>query len=196
MANDHPFGNDPPDTYEDLAWFDQEYKPEASKFRPGLETLPDGPYDFEVTDAELKKSARQQMRILELGLKVNGGAVIQHAYFLDTQDQMNRLGADLCVLGIPADKWGKAGGVSVAVGLPQAVKQLPGIRFRGSKDHNTTEARDGGQPKTFHNLRVLCRAGGTPPPAPPANGSTFNEFAPSPAAPSAPAIAGKEDPPW
>jgi hypothetical protein len=199
MAEEHPFGADPPDSYEDLAWFDEQYKPEASKFRPGLETLPDGSYDFEIVDAEIKKSAKKQVRILELGLKVNGGAVVQHAYFLDTVEKMNRLGGDLCVLGIPADKWGKAGGVSVAVGLPEAVRQLPGIKFRGAKDHNTPNAAPGQTPKTFHNLRILCRVAGTPAPVPAGpNGNgrePFNEFAP--ASQPTPASAPKsEEPPW
>jgi len=177
-----PF-DEPTDNYEDLAWFDQEYKPEASSFRPGLDTLPDGSYDFEITDAELKRSPKQGIRILELGLKVNGGAVVQHSYFLDTIEKVNRMGADLCVLGIPADKWGQAGGVSIKDGLPAAVKQLPGIRFRGSKDHNTPPAIPGKEARTFHNLRILCRTANTPmpatPPKPAGNGSTFNEFAPA-----------------
>jgi hypothetical protein len=160
------------DDYSDLASFDGDYKAENT-FRPDLDTLPDGDYDFEILDADLTRATGKQagVRILTLVLRPNGGATVRHTYWLRDQEQMNRLGADLVVLGFDADKWGKAGGKSIAQALPEAVARLKSVRFRGRKA--TREGTGNHAGKKFHDLHVGARIGGSAMPAP---AKPFNEF--------------------
>ena len=78
------------ETYDDLdGLLGEEFEPQQA-IRPGIDALPDGPYEFEVLDAELTK-AQNGDRICTLGLRVNSAAIVQHTYWLNRQIGMNRL---------------------------------------------------------------------------------------------------------
>ncbi len=149
------------ETYDDLASFDAGYKPEQP-FRMGLEVLPDGDYDFEITDAALGRATTGD-RILKVGLKTNG-KTCERTYWLKTQANMNALGADLLVLGFDSDKWG-ANGRPIAQELPKAVSRLPGIKFRGRKEARVKDK------ETYHNLHIAGRIAGEPMPTSQASGN-------------------------
>jgi hypothetical protein len=146
------------DIIEELSRYDRDYVPQAGR-RPGIDTLADGDYDFLIQGAILDRTEKNREPILKLELKAApGGNVIEHAYFFRTQDNIDRLGADLCTLGFDADQWTAQNGRRFSAELPAAVARLTGLRFRG---HKTTVQKDG---KTFHNLYVNARLAGTPMP--------------------------------
>jgi hypothetical protein len=164
---------DLPDDFSDLASFDASYRPE-SPIRAGIDTLSDGDYDFEVRKAELTRTAKTNDRILRIEL-LAGGRCVEWVHFLSTQSSMNQLGADLCVLGFDADRWGQPGR-SVAVELPKAVAQLPGRRFRATKrTDRPTEGQYAG--RSFHKLYVNALLSGS---AVPPNGASPKTPAPAP----------------
>ena len=138
------------DSYDDLDGYGDDFSPQPA-IRPGLETLPDGSYEFEVLDAELTKSQNGN-RICNLGLRANGGAVVQHTYWLNNQTKVNRMGYDFGVLGFEVS-------APLSQTIPAAVRQLPGVKFRGVKTSRTYEG------KLYHDLHVSVRTGGTPMPA-------------------------------
>lgn len=144
--------------YDDLASFDNNFTPQAM-YRPGLDVLSDGDYDFTITDAVLDR-AKNGQRILKLGLRTHLGGTVERTYWLTTQETMNRLGADLLLLGFPANTWG-AGKKSLGTELPACVEKLPGIKFRGVK-----RAKPGSDGKTYHELYISGRISGAPMPPP------------------------------
>ena len=161
--------------YDDLKSFDHEFVPEHA-FRPDISTLSDGDYDFEIVNGDLTK-ANNGARILNLGVRANGGMVVQRTYWLTDNRGMNELGADLMLLGIDVKKWGSGPGkTSIADALPAAVKKLPGLRFRGGK--RTETGKDG---KLYHKLYigsliVSAKPGTAAPPAAPVHSSqNFSE---------------------
>jgi hypothetical protein len=146
------------DIVEELSRYDQDYVPQAGR-RPGLDSLADGDYDFMIQGADLSRTEQKREPILRLELKtLLAGNVIEHVYFFRTQDNVDRLGADLCTLGFDADQWTSQNGRRFSAELPAAVARLTGVRFRG---HKTTVVKDG---KTYHNLYVNARLAGTPMP--------------------------------
>lgn len=147
--------------YDELAQFDREFKPEVRN-RPGLESVPDGDHDFEITSAVLEKTEKTTELILRVGLKViETGAVVENAYFFRTQQSVDILGSDLCTLGIDADAW-RPPARPFSRELPLAVPKLPGRRFRGKKVTKPNAAKP---EKPFHNLYVNQLIGNTPAPA-------------------------------
>lgn len=136
---------------QDLERFDAEYVAQAA-FAPGLDTLADGSYDFEVDFAELGRTKNANDPILRVNLRVNGGMVIEWGSPLTSQEGCNRLGADLRVLGFDADKW--RGSRSFSKELGNAIPKLKGIKFRAIK--RTEHSKDG---KTYHKLMILNRLG-------------------------------------
>lgn len=161
--------SDSHDTYDDLASFDDDYKPEKP-FRPGIDTLADGDYEMEIVEANLAHASTGD-RVLNLDLRVNGGTVVQHTYWLKTQAGMNSLGADLCTLGFDANKWGKTGGKSIKEALPESVKKLPGIRFKCTKKRRDGSGANAG--KVYHDIYINARISGR---SMPAASSGFNEL--------------------
>ena len=129
----------------DFREFDKEFKPQQG-IRPALDTLPDNAYDFEILDAELTR-AQNGDAICNLGLKVNGGAVVQHTYWLTRQIGFDRLGYDCGVLGIEV-------AAPLSRNIPAAVKRLPGLKFKGTKTSRP------GKDKTYHDLNITMRTGG------------------------------------
>lgn len=152
----------------DWSYFDnyqENFVPEQSSFRLGLEALPDGPYDFEIV--EVQPDIINTDAVLRVGLRVGvGGTVIERLYWLGTQDGVNALGADLCIFGFPADQW-KQQGRKLGDELKAVVAKMPGIKFKGMKRSYTR--KDG---KPGHSLNVIARIAGTTMPAtpPPAAG--------------------------
>jgi len=138
--------------YSCLDAFEQNFVPQQTGFRPGLDALPNGAYDMEITDARcdyIKSDA-----VLRLGVRPIGGATVERLYWLTTQDNLNGLGADLCVLGFDADKW-KARGHKLSMMLPPVLAKLPGIRFKATK---TSRAGTGAYTgKVYHDLCVVTR---------------------------------------
>lgn len=158
----------PPDTvetYDELATFDQGYAPQSGR-RPGLDTLPDGDYDFSIQDAELTRTQKDKELLLKLALRVESslaemGKVVEKPYFFRTQTSVDILGSDLCTLGFDADRWKPEFGRKFSAELPLVVPKLKGMRFRGKK---TSKVEAGG--KTYHNLFVNTKLAGDPMPIP------------------------------
>lgn len=147
--------------------FDSDFVPKQQGFRDKIDLLPDGPYDLTIVDA-LGKMA-QGVLIIEIGVQPVGGAVFTHSYWLDKQGAVNALGADLAVLGFPADQWQRAG-KKLAAELPAVLEKLAGIHFRAVKavDRPKTGQYAG---KEFHKLKFISRIsnGGMMPPSIPFN---------------------------
>ena len=133
------------ESYDDLGEFDGEFSPQPA-IRPGLDTLPDGSYEFEVLDAELTR-AQNGDRICNLGLRANKSAVVQHTYWLNKQTNINRMGYDFGVLGLEI-------GAPLNETIPAAVAQLAGIKFKGVKTSRTYQS------KLYHDLHISSRVGG------------------------------------
>ncbi len=175
-------------SYDDLDSFATDYKPEQQR-RPDLDGLPDGDYDFEVLDAILDRTTKGT-RILKVGIQPQNGLAVNHTYWLDQQDKLNGLAADLCLLGFDAHKWGTQER-PLSQELPKAVSKLPGIRFRAAKRSNLGTGQHAG--RTFHNLYICSRITGKAMPTNPgATTSNFNEFATPPS--NAPAPTTKPQP--
>ena len=143
--------------YDEIARFDNGYRPEAA-FAPGLDTLPDGDYDFAVQGAHLDRTKNTNDLILRVALKVAQGSIVEKSYFFKTQTGVNQLGADLCALGLECH-----GKRPFSEELKTAILRLPGIHFRAKK----TTDKNG-----YPNLYIAGRTTGatvtpTPPPAKP-----------------------------
>src|SRR5262245_15623629 len=109
------------DTYDDLDNLGGEYQPRRG-FALGIDTLPNGDYDFEIESAALDKINVD--RVVRINLKTNLGKTVEWLHWLNKQEGVNRLGADLCVLGFDADKWGTAQGRPLSAEIPKAVQKL------------------------------------------------------------------------
>lgn len=166
-----------------LEQFDNDAIPEQG-FRPGIDCLVNGNYDFTVIDAELKDNPQSGDKILELGIRPDGGCAFTWAHFLNRQDNVNRLLAVLVTLGFDADRWHPKYGKRFSVELPNAIRWLPGRRFKGTK--RSRDAKDGSG-KVYHDLYVNARIPDQQQPAAAANG---------PAAAPPPAHAGQNDIPF
>lgn len=141
--------------YSDLEAFDDDFTPSQSGYRPGLEAVADGNYDWTILHATLDLTQRTQDRILRLELRCEQTAqVIEYPYFLRGQPQVDRLGGDLSTLGFDVGTWNSAHGKKFSVELPKAITQLPGIRFNGTKKTNSNKDNP---EKPYHNLFLNAR---------------------------------------
>jgi hypothetical protein len=137
-------------------------------FRDRVETLPDGSYDIDIIDAsdgDIKGAP-----VFRLGLQCNGGMVVEHIYWVESDDAVNAFGADMKVLGMPAERWGNT--IPLSKALPEALKACVGMRFRGMKSTDKGTGKNEG--KTFPRLRFVCKldkTGGSRPTAPAASSS-------------------------
>lgn len=147
--------------FDELKQFDQDFKPEPRNL-PGLESLPNGDYDFEVVSAVLERTEKTKDLILRVGLKVlNTGGLIENTYFFRNQQAVDILGSDLCTLGFDTLNW-KPPARPFSQELVQAVPKLPGRKFRGKKV-TKENAKDPAKP--FHNLYVNSLLSSAPAPA-------------------------------
>jgi hypothetical protein len=169
-----------PNAVQDIDRWNQQYKP-SQGFPAGLEVLPDGTYDFQITGAFLERTNRADT-IFRLQLKVlntgpQAGTTTNNTYWFMTQENVDILGGDLCSLGFDADKWvGQRPFSRELAGLIQSGK-LIGVNFRAHKIASVSK-KDG---KTYHNLRINARLGSNHTPAPAAYNPT-----PAPSANGAP----------
>lgn len=143
-----------------LSDFDGGFSPDSpgGDRRPGVESLQDGDYNFEILSSTLELLAEKP--VLRLGLQT-GNRTIDHLFWIDSQTRANIVGAFLVGLGVPAHQWKK-----FSVELPKAVPTLRGLKFVGTK--KTTDSKDGG--KQYHNLYVkslIGRGAGNSRPTPP-----------------------------
>src|SRR5579871_4659634 len=99
--------------FSDIDRWSQQYTPHQGGFEPGPEVLPEGLYDFEITGATLKKTDKTSETIFELGVRVLGGPCagigFQRPSFFRSQENLDRLGGDMVLLGLDANQWGKRG---------------------------------------------------------------------------------------
>lgn len=154
--------------------FETEFKAANGSFRDNIDMLPDGSYPFAIVDAEpaFTKNGKQ---IFRLGLRVNGGAVFTHTYFVDSQDGLNRFGSDVAALGFDIELQLRAGKKLREI-IPQVLKQIVGVHFLGAKvtDRPTSGNYAG---KVFHKIKIISRT---------APGGTLPATKTTPAQPSAP----------
>lgn len=166
--------------YDDLASFDDAFTPQqSSNFRPGLDALAPGSYDFTILSAALDITQKSQDRILRVELRVEQTAqVIEHCYFFQRQESVDRLGGDLATLGFDVGLW-KPPHRPFSKELPRALVQLPGRRFKGTKAVNPAKDNSG---KLYHNLWINSRLpdGAVPPTSsgqsPPATGQSADSI--------------------
>ncbi len=154
----------PGDSFDDLASFDRDARPETIMTQR-LDTLGDGDYDFEITEAKIDRTGKDHDgdRLCRATLCVNGGRSVEHTWWLNRQEAMNAFLADLCTLGFDADKWGGSSGRSLAAEIPKAVARLAGIKFRGTK-RSSDPARSKDGKTTYHNLFINAVIQGRPMP--------------------------------
>lgn len=161
----------------EISRYDADYRPDAG-IRPKVDTLPDGDYDFEILDAILGRTQNSNDAILKVGLKVQGGTVVEKAYFFGDQAAINRLGADLMALGFREFERPQ----SFSAALKAALPKLKGVRFRARKMTDTSSSNG----KTYHNLYIAGRLPAAGAASPPPAGRPVQQ--PAPAASNSEAI--------
>src|SRR5262245_37798403 len=128
------------DDFPELESFDDGFRIEPRKdtIRPGLDSLPDGYYEFLILDAARKRAqGKSQAALVAIGLRVVGGAfdgrTVQWDRWLTSEEGVRILGTDLFQLGLDADKWNKAEGRPFSAELRQQLPRLVGVKFTGKK---------------------------------------------------------------
>jgi hypothetical protein len=141
------------EVFEDLTQYDETFDPTAvGQRRPGLDSIPDGTYDWTILTAKREMTSRTNERILRLELRnETTGQVVDLHYYFRTQQAVNRLGQDLATLGFDVANWTVANDRPVHVELPRAVADLPGRRFVGKK---VTRPNKKAPDKPYHNLDI------------------------------------------
>lgn len=164
------------DDFGDLDNYGGDYVPQAA-FRPGLETLANGEYDFEFAEAKLDKIKGDT--VLRASLKVNGGRTVEYLWWLNKNEAVNRFGADMVTLGFDADRWGPAHGRPLSREIPAVAAKLRGVKFRGVKASRPRTDFLTKQPtgEHWHDLHIGCRIDGRP--MPPLNSPTRQTAAPA-----------------
>lgn len=167
MSEQNPWTNQQPDDFSDFDNYGEQFKPKHA-FRAGLDTLSNGDYDFEITDAALDRTTNGT-RICRLGLKTSQGRQVESTYWLNKQQEFNKFGADVALLGFPSEKWGQPGHPLSKV-IPETVAKLQGLKFRATKS-SRQDSRPGNT-TMYHELHIACRLDGRPMPplTPPVNG--------------------------
>ena len=113
----------------------------------GLDGIPDGDYDCTILTASLETTKRSGDDIVRAEIRFESlGIVGEKVWFFRNQENANRFGGDCATLGFSTGDWGK--GIPLSKAIPDAVAQLSGKRFKGTKKQSIS----GG--KTYHNLYV------------------------------------------
>lgn len=136
------------DVFDELESFDTAYAPKAPEgnFRPGVEALPDGNYNLEITGAALEKSQKQGKLIFRLDLRVLGGqlngTLIDWGQVLSVQQNADILGSTLMRLGVNADAW-RVPPMTFSKGLRELIerRRLVGVKFYAKKSTEGQYAR-------------------------------------------------------
>ncbi len=154
------------DIIEEISRFDNDYSPKDG-FLPGPEVLHEGPLVVEIVQAELTRTFNTRDPILRWTLRVVGGVddgvVFARTSFFGRQEDSDRLGGEMRVLGFDSHLWLVANRRPFSRELEKALPKLRGKRFRGRKT-TTESAKAPG--KWFHNLNIdsPVRASSAPPP--------------------------------
>jgi hypothetical protein len=154
----NPFDNQ---SFAELDQWGDEARPEYA-FRPGLDTVNPGDYDFEIVDAKMDRI--KNMPVIRVGLRLlnAGGRQVEQVYWLNAQAGVNAFLADMAALSFPAAKWGNGQGqVQLSVAIPELMPKLVGVKFRAMK---ATEQGSDTSKKPFHKLYINGRISGTPMP--------------------------------
>jgi hypothetical protein len=133
---------------DDIARFDHDFTPQqAGNFRPSLEAIPDGDYDWTILTASFDETPKEKKRILRLEVKCEQTTkVVEKVYFFESQQNVDVLGGDLSTLGFDVGEW-KAPARPFSQEIHKAIAKLPGMRFRGTKKTN----------KQYPNLFITAR---------------------------------------
>jgi hypothetical protein len=145
----------------------QEFKPvKGGKFDTGLETLPDGTYNFIIESVERKeKSASED--IISIGILVADGQHNGHKGRFDTfvkdLDSANRFNGNvLTPLGFQTDQWKKAGASAEDNGkyftdcLLRALGCMKGLKFEGKKKANPNKNKPGEFYQNINDIKRLA----------------------------------------
>jgi hypothetical protein len=142
--------------FSDLEQFDSAFTPQQSgNFKPGLDALADGIYDFTILASNLDRTPKSNDLIIRVELRVEQTAqVVEFAYFLRDQAQADRLGGDLSILGFPVGTWTPKHGKKFSEELPKAVGQMRGLRFKAQKKANPSK---NDPQKIYQNLYLQAK---------------------------------------
>lgn len=146
-----------------LDQFDSGFKPENEYNIPQISVLTNGAYRLLVRSVDLKPT--KSGTILRWRLEVKEGPshvglIVEHVHFLDSQEGVNRLGADLMLLGIPVNEWTVANGRPFSQQLPIAVQTMRGIEIAAEK--TSSDGRDNN--KVYHYLNFRSKTQSAPMP--------------------------------
>lgn len=135
---------------ERLAAFRHDYQPKANAFAPDIRELENGAYDFHVIGERMRNYNGTD--ILELTLQVVGTAnEYTNSYWFDNQNALNKLGADLLVLGFDTTQAGQL--LKLVDEIEAGRPVLRGMKFRGQKSSRFSEK----DKKTYHSLTFLSK---------------------------------------
>ena len=149
------------DILEELSRFNNDFTPTIGQ-KPGLDSLPDGVYVFEITSAELTRTAKTGEAILRLDLMVAEGPCVgtplEVPYFFRSQQAVNRLGGDLLMMGYDTQNW--RGDRPFNAELAKVVEGMSGKCFKAMK-----RAEVGNDGKTYQRLNIVHACDRRPPAA-------------------------------
>jgi hypothetical protein len=150
----------------DFSEFDDFFSPSEPKKFLSMNDLPDGQYEFTIKEAKPSTLGKTGEKIVEFSLLIARGPMqgseFYRTYFFRNDMSVNMFGADLVLLGLPAQTWTKEHGKKFSVEMPKALPSLKGKTFSGSI--KTTE-KDG---RSYKNLRIGSLVNGAPKVAMPA----------------------------
>lgn len=150
----------------DFSEFDDFFSPSEPRKFMSMNDLPDGSYEFTIKEAKPTSLNKTGEKIVEFNLAISRGPMqgseFTRTYFFRNDMSVNMFGADLVLLGLPAQTWTSAHGKKFSVEMPKALPTLKGKTFSGTI--KTTE-KDG---RSYKNLRIGGLINGAPKVAMPA----------------------------
>lgn len=147
------------DVFDELARFDDGFTPSSLDIAPGLETLADGEYQFQIAAAEVARTEQTREAIFRMNLLVLAGpsgigSTVERVNFFAKQQNVNILGGDLVALGFDAELW-RPPARPFSIEFAKVLPLLVGVRFQGRKTHKVVGER------TYHNLYIRSKLGVT-----------------------------------
>ena len=93
----------------DFSDFDDYFSPSEPKKFLNINDLPVGDYEFQIQKAEATQLMKTGEKIVDFSLLVAKGpmqgSTVSRTYFFRTDMSVNMFGADLVLLGLPAQTW-------------------------------------------------------------------------------------------
>lgn len=141
--------------------FDDEFSPVVPGRTPNVDSLADGEYILEISEAELVTTRYTGDDIVRWVYKIvdapdsekhKVGTLFEKGSLLRAQDDVNRLGAELMSLGIACGEWSAASGKPFSKMLPVALTSLKSVTVQATKSSYT-----GKNGKLYHNLNVRSK---------------------------------------